>query len=328
MKKRWFRVLVILILFILLPCVKADAKETKEDRLLLMYSDIYINEKSIIEVTYSNRVDGEELEVKTSDKTVVKVKLGKWDDSKKYIILTPQKEGTATVTVVAPDNEKKEIVVHVSEKKQLSTQELYRKCISGVVEVVTTDSVNSINIGSGFFINGNMVVTNYHVIDCASNIKIRDYMGNMYEVDTIYDYNKNFDLAVLGIKNTAPSTLICNFSKVETGENVYAIGSPLSLSGSISEGIVSKAYRDREGVIYHQNTASIAQNSGGGPLLNIYGEVIAINTSRIIGAQNINFALDINYLKQLNYINKAPIQELYQENAGKIKVNTIYITLP
>ncbi len=322
-------IIITLLLFCLcMPSIKVNAQEKTNPRLSTRVNDIYLNERTNIRVTYSNRKIGEELQVSSQDESIVKVKMGKWYEDDKNIIVIPQKVGDVTLTVTAPNKETLTLTLHVIEKKQLTTGQLYKQCSQAVVEVVTYDSIKSQNVGSGFFINSNMVVTNYHVIDCANEMIIRDYLGNVYEVESIYDYNTSYDLAVLGVKETSNHALICNFSKVETGLLVYSIGSPILLSGSISEGMISKAYRTYDGITYHQNTAYISQGSGGGPLLNSYGEVIGVNTSFIAGAQNIYLAVDINYLNLLDYSKKAPIETLYKENEGKIKPYQIYITLP
>ena len=327
MNKRYF-IITLLLFFLCFPSIQVNAQEENTNsRLSVKVSDIYISERSIIKVTYANRKIGEELQVSSEDESIVRVKMGKWYEDVKNIIIIPRRAGNVTLTVTAPNQETLTLTLHVVERKQLTGAQLYEKCSEAVVEVVTYDSVRNRNVGSGFFINRNMVVTNYHVIDCANDMTIRDYNGNSYEVECIYDYNEKFDLAVLGVKEESDCALICNFSNVETGLEVYTIGSPALLSGSISEGMVSKAYRFQDGVTYHQNTACISQSSGGGPLLNIYGEVIGVNTMYMIGPQNVYFAVDINYLNLLDYSKKAPIETLYQENEGKIKPINIYVTL-
>ena len=173
-------IIITLLLFCLcMPSIKVNAQEKTNPRLSTRVNDIYLNERTNIRVTYSNRKIGEELQVSSQDESIVKVKMGKWYEDDKNIIVIPQKVGDVTLTVTAPNKETLTLTLHVIEKKQLTTGQLYKQCSQAVVEVVTYDSIKSQNVGSGFFINSNMVVTNYHVIDCANEMIIRDYLGNV-----------------------------------------------------------------------------------------------------------------------------------------------------
>ncbi len=329
---KWIRIclLTTLILFAAFPVNQnlfAQGKEL-ESRLFYEASDIYINSKTIIDIVYKDRIKGEELTIHNSNDSVLKVKEGKWYEDKKTIILQPKKSGSSTITITTNDQEQLTITVHTQKRQEMTPQEIYETTNKAMVEILTFDANESMSMGSGFFINSNQILTNYHVIEYANRMIVRDYDGATYEVTHIYDYNTSYDLAILGVKEASKEALILNKNEVETGMDVYALGSPLELSGTISEGIVSKAYRQYEGKTYHQSTAYISQSSGGGPLLNSYGEVIGINTLRILGGQNIYLAVDIDYVKLLDRYHPKPIKNLYTENQGKIKIQEIYITIP
>jgi S1-C subfamily serine protease len=320
------------------PVLAATVKEeaVKESRILVDSKEMFIDQKTIFNVMLKDRTSNEDLVIVPEKKGVVQVKTGKWGDEEKTFTLVPKKEGTVTlkISLVATKAGKQktleevELTVHVSERKELTPKEVYDNCSQAMIEILAFDSVNSMSVGSGFFISENQILTNYHVIEKASRLIIRDYSGKVYEVTHIVDYTSTYDLAILQVKETSEHALVLNSKTVETGETVYALGSPLELTGTLSDGIVSTAYRSYENMIYHQSTAYISKNSGGGPLLNRFGEVIGVNTLMLLGEQNVYLAVDIRYINQLNRKEPKPIQVLYDENVGKVKEEIIYISIP
>jgi S1-C subfamily serine protease len=172
--------------------------------------------------------------------------------------------------------------------------------------------------GSGFIISSDgTVVTNYHVIDGATSGKVTLNDGTKYDIVSVLGYAKpkeltDKDLAV--IKINASNLPVCNLGdsdKVQVGESVVAIGSPLGLPNVVSNGIVSKIWA--EGVI--QITAPISHGNSGGPLFNMYGEVIGINTFTFapLGGENINFALPVNWLNPLDTSLNLTLEQVYQK---------------
>jgi S1-C subfamily serine protease len=290
----------------------------------------------VIDVTLHDRTKQEDLVLVPESKGIVEVKNGKWREDQKSFVLIPQKEGTVTLKLklktsgASKGKGEEEILlqVHVSDRSEKTPFEIYENCNAAMVEIVVFDSMNTRKLGSGFFINGNQIVTNYHVIEEANSLIVRDYNGKVYEVTQLAASNKFYDLAILQVKEEVSQALILSSKTVQTGEIAYALGSPLELAGTLSEGMVSKAYRDYEGMTYQQSTAHISKSSGGGPLLNSYGEVIGVNCLMILSAQNVYLAIDVNYITLLDRQHPRPISELYEENKDKMIDNTIYITIP
>lgn len=317
----------------------------KESRISYDCDHIYMNQETVIRIMLKNRSEQEDLQVVSGNKDIVQVKSGKWRGDYKTLVLIPKKAGTAYVSVtlkksnassvnsksIGNDNQDKEeliLKVHVKDKSEMTPDEIYQNSKEAMVEITTFDSINTQGLGSGFFISENEILTNYHVIQEANKLSVRDYTGKEYTVTHIVDYDTVYDLAILQVKEKSDHALILNTNKVNTGETVYALGSPLKLTGTLSEGMVSMAYRQYENITYHQSTAYISKSSGGGPLLNHFGEVIGVNTLMIIGCQNIYLAVDIQYISFLDRKNPKPIKALYEENQGKVSIQTIYITIP
>src|SRR5207342_1885884 len=157
--------------------------------------------------------------------------------------------------------------------------------------------VNS--LGSGFVIDATgIVVTNNHVISEADEITVILNDGTRLKAELIGRDTKT-DIALLQIKPDKPLTFVKfgDSDKLRLGEWVIAIGNPFSLGGSVSAGIVSARNRDIQSGPYDnyiQTDAAINRGNSGGPLFNLNGEVIGVNTAIISpsgGSIGIGFAV-------------------------------------
>jgi len=156
--------------------------------------------------------------------------------------------------------------------------------------------------GSGFVVSKDgRIVTNYHVVKSgvAAIVKLPD--GAFFAVDGMLAFDKNRDIAVIKAHGENFHTVaLGDSSRVQVGDEVVAIGNPLSLESTVSNGIVS-AIRDikEEGGKFLQITAPISPGSSGGPLFSMMGEVVGITSSGIKGGENLNFSIPINDAKAL-----------------------------
>jgi len=168
---------------------------------------------------------------------------------------------------------------------------------------------------SGIIVDPNgYIVSNYHSLAGASVIYVTIFGGapNKYAAKIIR-YDENNDLALLKIPATElPIVKISDSSKIEAGDIVFAIGSPFGFEHSVTSGIISDNKRDLiiEGRPYRdmiQTDAAINTGNSGGPLVDVYGRVIGINTA--IWAPTgvftgIGFAIPINRVKSIIKINQ------------------------
>ncbi len=166
--------------------------------------------------------------------------------------------------------------------------------IQGVVTIKT-----NLAQGTGFLITGDgYILTNAHVLSGASYANAYTYDSQRHSAKLI-GYDSDLDVALLKISGTYKSLELGDSDSVRLGEKVIAIGNPLGLSFSTSEGIISA--RDREGInnlpYYFQTDASLNPGNSGGPLINTDGEVIGINNFKITSGESLGFALEINYAK-------------------------------
>jgi S1-C subfamily serine protease len=163
----------------------------------------------------------------------------------------------------------------------------------------TTDGKTT-NQGSGFFIDSTgRLVTNYHVIEDASSAIVKTSDGGFYKVEGTVAVDKKHDLAILKVVGANFAYVSLGDSDAATiGEKVYAVGSPLGLEATVSDGIVS-SIREVDQVRLIQTGAPLSHGSSGGPLLNVHGQVIGVTTLQIEGGQNLNFAVPSNLIRPL-----------------------------
>ena len=201
-----------------------------------------------------------------------------------------------------------------------NAQEVAKKAFASTVLLVMEDENGQpSSLGSGFFIGDDLIATNLHVIEGSS----RGYaklIGKKTKFDiqgyTAIDADR--DLAILKISTPFSSTLSLGDSDTcEVGENVFAVGNPKGLEGTFSQGIVS-SIRDAGSDKLLQITAPISPGSSGGPVLNARGDVIGVSVATYRGGQNLNFAIPVNYLKELLFISGStkPLQ-----GSKKTKIN-------
>jgi S1-C subfamily serine protease len=172
-----------------------------------------------------------------------------------------------------------------------------------IVSIVMSDKEGKpISQGSGFFVSKDgLIVTNYHVIAEGRSAVAKLPDGAFYTVDGVLTFDKVRDIAVIKAHGQNFRTLaLANSDRVQVGEEVVAIGSPLSLDSTVSNGIVSamRPANDGGGKLL-QITAPISRGSSGGPLFNMAGGVIGITTMYLKDGENLNFAIPINVAKPL-----------------------------
>ena len=169
--------------------------------------------------------------------------------------------------------------------------------VRGVVTIKT-----DVSQGTGFLIRDNgYVVTNAHVLAGAHLANVYTYDSKVYSASLVgYSPTNEMDIALLKISGSFSSLDLGNSDDVKIGEKVIAIGNPLGLSFTATEGIISA--RDREGInglpYYFQTDVSLNPGNSGGPLIDTSGKVIGITNFKISGAEAIGFALEINYVRE------------------------------
>lgn len=191
--------------------------------------------------------------------------------------------------MVIPKRERKTTQV----QREKSYEELAQMASSVVLIAIHDRQGKVLGTGSGIMIGKNgYILTNNHVASggCFYSVKIEDD-DNVYETDEVIKYNPVLDLAIIRIQRQLnPLPIYKGPAKLVRGQRVVAIGSPLGLFNSVSDGIIS-GFRNIDSVDMIQFTAPISHGSSGGAVLNMYGEVIGISTAGFDAGQNINLAM-------------------------------------
>jgi S1-C subfamily serine protease len=186
-----------------------------------------------------------------------------------------------------------------SKGKTRTTAEIAERARRAVVTIATTNAAGgALAIGSGFVVKANgVIVTNWHVLDGAAAATITLTSGQVFTHVSFLDGDPAIDVAILKIAASNLPTLAMTTETPPVGSRVVAVGSPLGLTDTVTEGIVS-AVRVARGRELVQTTTPIARGSSGGPLINAQGAVFAISTFVLEGAPQINFGVPAKYVMQ------------------------------
>lgn len=208
--------------------------------------------------------------------------------------------------------------------------------VASAVVYIEVKSMRFFNImppnGSGFIVRKDgLILTNAHVVMNRTNsvvqIKLQD--GRTFS-GIVEDIDLKSDLATIRINaQNLPVMKLGSSSDVRPGEWVVAIGSPLSLSNSITCGVISSTRRQSSEIgitnkemEYLQTDASITFGNSGGPLVNLDGEAIGINCMKIAGG--ISFAIPIDYAKSFL---KRSEQRIVRHNSQIVKLKYAGVTV-
>lgn len=185
-----------------------------------------------------------------------------------------------------------------------SVRQLVDQFGEGVISIDTPSGK-----GSGFLLNAEgFAITNQHVIAGETRISATLYLKNStgslqrvrVEDIEIIAMNPLMDLALIKLpKRDDVKYKPCPLSvdELAAGDGVFAIGNPLGLERSVSQGIVSTKNRNFDGLVYIQTDAAINPGNSGGPLFNLRGEVVGVTNMKATSGDNLGFAIPTRYVK-------------------------------
>ena len=192
--------------------------------------------------------------------------------------------------------------------------------------------------GSGFIVSTDgLVLTNHHVIDNADTIRARFTDGNVVDL-TLVGSDPRTDVALLKLPDNRqwPYVEFGSSKALQVGDWVIAVGNPLGLGSTVTAGIISGKGRDlANGNPYDQflqTDAAINQGNSGGPLFNVEGQVVGMNTAIIQGANTVGFAIPVHIIQRVKrdletsgYVSRGFIgvaaQDLDEELAKALEAN-------
>ena len=194
--------------------------------------------------------------------------------------------------------------------QEMEPRDIYRKIEPAIVGVVTRSASSEESaVGSGMILTADgYLLTNAHVIGYSRDNRVTVVLSNKTEHEAVVvGYDRTSDLAVLKIKaQDLPTVEFGSSEALSVGDWVFAIGNPRSLefSGTLTRGIVSALnrkiwYDSEEGMTYIQTDAAINPGNSGGALVNVYGQVVGINTAKISqeNYEGMGFSIAINKAK-------------------------------
>ena len=209
-------------------------------------------------------------------------------DSGHYDTMWPQETDTETTIPGYPSGGSFQIALAEERGEALTAQEVYEAVNPSVVSVVTYLD-GSVSVGTGVILSEDgYIVTNNHVIEGGRQCEI--YLSTGFRMDAkLVGRDEETDLAVLKVEGEKlPAAAIGSSDLMVVGDQVYAIGNPLGLElrGTLTDGLVSAINRDVnvDGTTMTLIQTNAALNSGnsGGPLINAWGQVIGINTIKMV----------------------------------------------
>ena len=208
---------------------------------------------------------------------------------------------------------------------ELSPKEQAKRVGPAVVKVATPSG-----LGSGVLINADgYAITNAHVIQGETNLRMTVWLPlpdgtlkrTVIEDVEIVAVNNHLDLALLAISD---SELVDRLvyarleaeESIEVGQIVFAIGNPLGLERTMSQGVISTTQRSFDGLSYIQTDTAVNPGNSGGPLFNTRGEVVGITNMGILFGEGLNFAIPARYIKDFLRNREAFAYDKDNPNAG------------
>ena len=182
------------------------------------------------------------------------------------------------------------------------------ECVDSVSEAVVKVS-SPTGMGSGFFLNEDgYLITNYHVIEKETKIEVTIFQKakdgfekKKLKKVKIEAINPFVDLALLKVEDLGDTKIkyvsLGDIDSIKVGEKVFAIGNPLGLERTVTDGVISAINRAFRGLVYIQTNADINPGNSGGPLFNLAGEVIGVTNMGYIFFGGLGFAIPIDYVK-------------------------------
>lgn len=185
-------------------------------------------------------------------------------------------------------------VAGVSAKRSSKDAGFLEKALKAVVVVRRGEYV-----GTGFLVSSSgLILTNNHVIEASGRIVVETSEGEEFLASTI-SQSAEKDLALIQISaSQLPYLQLASEEEAHIGDEIYALGNPQGLQGTVTKGIIS-AKRRLGGMRFVQIDAPINPGNSGGPLLRADGQVVGINTMKIRDAEGLNFAIAIDEAKTL-----------------------------
>jgi len=193
------------------------------------------------------------------------------------------------------------LTTNLFSQETLSGYDIFEKAKNAVAIInVYDEKRNLMRIGAGFtYTPDGQIVTTYNLVSGGTYVKIK-VNDKEYVPMAIYKLDRRRDVVVYKIDDDGlPFLSVANSDYVKVGDRVFTIGNPLGFERSLTEGIISAKRDFGAGKVYFQFTGPTTEGMEGSPLLNENGDVIGVISSRSYMDRDLNFAIQINSIKEI-----------------------------
>ena len=235
---------------------------------------------------------------------IVRIFRGEEGAPKSAAAKTSPKAAAKSHVPARPATEREFFTAAAAATSERTVQEWVGQLGEAVVQVRTPGG-----LGSGFFINEEgYLITNFHVVENETKISLEVYRIKAGQLDRqsfkdirIVALNKFHDLALLKVEDREAGRFawvpLGDPDRLAVGDRVFAIGSPLGLERTVTEGMLSSKTREMQGNLYLQSTAPINPGNSGGPLFNLRGEVVGVTNMKLNFGEGLGFAIPADIVK-------------------------------
>jgi len=218
---------------------------------------------------------------------------------------------------------------------QQNVADVVKQSSDAVVLIVISNSAGQDTaLGSGFLVSSDgEIITNYHVIREAHSAIVKLSNGAFFPVSGVLASDADKDLAVIKVNGkNLPFLTVGDVDKLHAGDHVVAIGSPLGLEGTVSDGIVSAIDREWDSKKWIQTTAPVSHGNSGGPLLDMNNHVVGVVTlgGNPAQVQNLNLAVparEITAVLVTAHKQATPLDSASAATGGSFSEGSIWTSL-
>lgn len=303
---RWSKTVALVVLFGL---AQADTLELKHSASISGRILAEKEDQLIVDVGYTVLIvpRGDVIRIVRSQDKAASVEPGADTNSAPVQAKPEPAQLTQSITASAGDANQPQAVIYSTAgapEPERSMRELVNRLGEAVVQVRTPSGQ-----GSGFFVNQEgYLITNFHVVEGETQISVEvfqkksgQFERHTYRQVRIVAMNKFADLALLKVEDPgAPRfqyALLAQADTLAVGERVFAIGNPMGLERTVTEGIVSSKTRQMQGDLFLQTTAQINPGNSGGPLFNMRGEVVGVTNMKMTFGEGLGFAIPVHRVR-------------------------------
>jgi S1-C subfamily serine protease len=197
----------------------------------------------------------------------------------------------------------------------LSAADLFKQMSPSVVRIISLGSKGEpLSQGSGFILTRDLIATNYHVVKGSSGLSVLLDGNATIQVLGIAALDPDGDVALVKVAGAVPPALKLAENLPRVGTRSYAIGNPLGLTNTLSEGLISGLRKESPSLTFLQTTTPISPGSSGGPLINEEGNVLGVTTLCFLDGQNLNFAVESARIRRLLDSYRGAVTQVMKQN--------------